>query len=966
MGTNVTGSGFFDSNRARRMTAASLLALAACAAVPAAALAQDAAPAPAQDAAVEEVVVTGTRLAATGFTAPTPVTVIGQQDLQRQAVSNVADLLNTLPAFRAQSTPATTAIFINNAGANLADLRGLGAQRTLVLVNGRRFVAGTTAGGGFSPSGTVDLNMIPTVLVERSEVVTGGASAAYGSDAVAGVVNLILDTKLNGLRGSVQYGISDQGDNKEFYATLAGGTDFAGGRGHIVAGGEYVDSKGLGDCYSRDWCAYGVNTISNPTPQLNGLARQVLLPHSLPSTASWGGLITSGPLRGTEFANDGTTFQHDYGTFFGTAPAFANGGIFQSGGGADPQNAFYNNFPLVAPVERYSTLAHANYEFNDALTGFAEASYGHVKAATLGSQPRNLGNITIRNDNPYLPVSVASRLAAAGQTSFSMGRIGQDFGPQRGEVERSTFRAATGLDGKFGSSWTWNAYYQYGETNYHQKAFNTQITDNFARAVDAVRAPGGQIVCRSTLTDPTNPLVQGCSPLNIFGQNNFSAAGVAYAFGTASQDTRLTQHVASASLAGELVQLPAGPLSVAAGAEYRVEKAEGTADPISSALRFFTSPGSAIVGPAIKVKEGFVELGAPILKDAPLAYSLSLNGAVRVTDYSTSGSVTSWKLGGVWEPVRQVRLRATKSRDIRAPNFFELNNPISTSFQLITDPQNGNAGFLTPVRLSGNANLKPEVADTFTAGIVLSPTTTLRLAVDYYNIKLDGAITTLGGQVIVNRCAAGAADLCSLVTRTGGATGTLVSVSNPNLNLNTLKTRGVDMEASYSMPLAGGELSARLLGTYVIDLITVDVTGSAVDRAGMNGSPVSQPSGLPDFTANAYVTWSRDRFSGTAQLRYISKGVYNSTLIGPGQPGYAPTLPNSISDNDVPTVAYVNLNASYDLIDQGGRKLQLFGVVNNLFDKDPPNDLPSSYGVTNPVLYDVVGRSYRVGLRFTY
>src|SRR5687768_12268405 len=213
----------------------------------------------------------------------------------------------------------------------------------------------------------------------------------------------------------------------------------------------------------------------------------------MPSTASFGGLITAGPLRGTEFRSDGSVFQHDYGTFYGTPPAFANGGIFQSGGGADPQNGFYNNFPLVAPVERYSALAHGDFAFTDTLSGFVEASYGHVEASTNGSQPRNLGNLTIQRSNPYLPAAVATAMDSRGLTTFAFGRIGNDFGPQQGRVKRDTLRAAAGLDGAFGNSdWKWDAYYQYGETNYHQRGFNTQITDNFARAVDAARAPNGQ------------------------------------------------------------------------------------------------------------------------------------------------------------------------------------------------------------------------------------------------------------------------------------------------------------------------------------------------------------------------------------------------------------------------------------------------------------------------------------------
>ncbi|PTS88625.1 hypothetical protein DBR17_04330, partial [Sphingomonas sp. HMWF008] len=759
--------------------ATSVIALSVALMFAASASAQTAPPAAAAESSAEatateqDIVVTGSRIASSGFNAPTPVTIVGQQDLQRQGSTNVADLLNTLPSFRPQSSPATVGIFSSNAGANLADLRGLGANRTLVLVDGRRFVASTVAGGGFSPSGTVDLNMIPTVLLSRSEVVTGGASAAYGSDAVAGVVNLILDKDFSGLRGSAQYGISDRGDNKEFFATLAGGTSFADGRGHIIVGGEYSNNKGVGDCYTRQWCAVGYNTISNPTPERNGLARQVLLPDSKAATSSFGGLITSGVLRGTEFGPNGNYFKHDYGTYFGTGPTFANGGIFQAGGGPDQIQQFYNNFPMVVPVERFSGLAHVKFEASDSLQLFAEGSYGKVNSSTLGAAARNLGNITIQRDNAYLPAALREQLVAANQSSFSFGRVSDDIGPPVANVTRETYRGVIGASGDLGSRLKWDVYYQYGRTNYKQDTSRTQITDNFARAVDAVDqglfqngVANGNIVCRSTLTSPTNPLVAGCKPLNLFGQNRFDPAAVAYAYGTASQRTHLTQQVAALNLQAELFELPGGTLTLAGGGEYRVEKVEGTADPISSALRFLTSPGQGITGPAVKVKEGYAEIAAPLLKDLPFARSLSLNGAVRVTDYSTSGSVMSWKVGGVWEPAQFLRLRVTRSRDIRAPNFFELYAPASTSFQFLTDPRTSGSS-LTSVVLGGNANLKPEIADTFTAGVVLLPTRGIRLSADYYDINLDGAISTLGGQVILNRCEAGATTFCSLVTRDG-------------------------------------------------------------------------------------------------------------------------------------------------------------------------------------------------------
>lgn len=918
---------------------------------------------------LDEIVVTGTRLPVTGFATPTPVTVVGEVDLQRQGVASVADMLNTLPSFRPQSTPATVGIFSSNAGANLADLRGLGAQRTLVLVNGRRFVASTIAGSGNSPSGSVDLNLIPTALIERSEVVTGGASAAYGSDAVAGVVNVILNTDLDGVRGSLQYGISQEDDNRELYATLAGGTDFAGDRGHVVFGAEYSNNKGVGDCYTRDWCAESYNTISNPTPQTNGLARTILLPNARTATSSFNGLITTGVLRGIEFRPDGSYFNHDYGTYYATGPAYSNGGLFQSGGSADPVNGFYNNFPLVAPVERFSSMMHAKYQATDSVQLFMEASYGRADAETIGASARNTGNITIQRDNAYLPAALRAQLQAANQTSFSFGRVSNDIGPPVAEVSRETYRVVTGARGDLSDDWQWDAYYQYGRTNYEQETRNTQITDNFARAVDAVDqglfqngVANGNIVCRSTLTTPTNPLVAGCKPLNLFGQNRFSPEAVAYAYGTAWQHTHLIQQVGSVNLQGSVVELPAGPLSFATGAEYRVESVAGSTDPISSALRFITSSGQSIAGPNTKVKEGYAELGVPLLKSVPLAESLSVNGGVRLTDYSTSGSVWSWKAGLSWEPVDFLRFRGTRSRDIRAPNFFELYAPASTSFQLLTDPNNGGSA-LTSVVLSGNAKLRPEIAKTWTAGAVVTPVDNLQFSADYFDIKLDGAITTLGGQVIINRCKAGATDLCSLITR--NAAGTITSVNNANLNLNTLTTRGIDIEARYKIDLGEGDLTLRALGTYLFDLITIDATGTSVNRAGMNGAPTSQPSGLPTFTGTLSATYALGDFTGTLQSRYVSHGVYNATLIGPHEKGYDPTASNSISDNYVGSYWLFNLNAQYDLT-FNDTKVQVYGIVNNLFDRDPPNDLPSSFGVTNPVLYDNIGRSFKAGFRFSF
>jgi len=950
--------------------AALSLGLALLAAGPA--LAQQDAPqgdAASSEELAEAIVVTGSRIARSGFDQPTPVTVLGSEQIQRQAATNIAQSLNDLPSFRPQATPTTNAIFTNNIGASTADLRGLGANRTLVLINGRRVVASTVQGSSFANAGAVDLNMIPTSLVQRADVVTGGASAAYGSDAVAGVVNIVLDTRLTGIKAQTQYSINDAGDGKEWQFALAGGTSFADGRGHIVAGVDYADDKGARDCYSRDWCALSYNTVANPfvtgstTQRVGaGLPATLILPNTRNATATVAGIIPilPGPpnaaliasgLRGMEFGPNGTLVPHNYGTYYG-AP------IFQSGGG-DARQAFYENFPLSAPTERLNSFAHAEFELSDAVTLFAEGSYGRVKGSTIGAQRRDLGNITIQRDNAYLPAGVVATMTQFGLTSIPFGRIWNDLGPQRAEVTRETYRGVFGINANMWGDWKLDAYYQFGRTDYSQRGYNTTITPRLNFAIDAVRDANNNIVCRGVRDGVA--AAAGCVPLNPFIQNARGANS--YVVGTVEQDTHLTQNVVSMAINGTLFEGWAGPIKAATGAEIRQEIARGSADPISRALQFYTGPGSPISG-KVDIFEAFGELNVPLFDGA------EVNGALRYTDYSTSGDVVTWKVSASYEPLSWLRFRGTRSRDIRAANIFELYGPAQSSFQSVLDPRTGTQA-LTQVLLGGNGALTPEKADTWTVGVVLSPDIgsigRLRVSVDYYDIQLDGAVSTLGAQVIVNRCEQGNAALCALVTREAGSN-LITQVRNFNLNLNTLITRGWDVEAQYTLPVSlwDGQFSLRGLATIVDDLITVDSAGVSIDRADMNGSPVSAPSGMPRYILNGYVTYSSDRFTIQGQVRHISGGAYNNELVGPGQAGYDPLKTNSISDNTIGAWTYVNLNASVNLWKSGEKKLEIFGAINNLFDKDPPVDAPSSFGPTNNVLYDVLGRAYRMGARLRF
>jgi len=412
------------------LAGASLAVLATCTAT-APLFAQDAAapaaPAAAeQSAPVEDIVVTGSRIQNAGFNAPTPVSVIGSAEIARQGATNVSEVLNQVPAFRAQNTPTTSANIASNLGASTADLRGLGANRTLVLINSRRVVAATVQGGSTVPANVVDLGMIPTSLIERSEVVTGGASAQYGSDAVAGVVNILLNNKLQGFRGSVQYGQTDRSDGKDYAASFGWGTKL-GERGHLIIGADWDKNKGVGDCYTRSWCAVGWNTVSAPPAQRTGSVAAInLFPNTTTATASLNGLINAVPttgltpaqaaaanaLVGTEFASNGTTYRHNYGTYYGA-------GLFQAGGG-DGVQPYYQNFALSVPLRKLSTFGHAEYELTDTITAFAELSYGEVKGSNPSTQNRDT-NLTIRQDNAYLPANIAAAMTAAGISTFTLG-----------------------------------------------------------------------------------------------------------------------------------------------------------------------------------------------------------------------------------------------------------------------------------------------------------------------------------------------------------------------------------------------------------------------------------------------------------------------------------------------------------------------------------------------------------------
>ena len=897
-----------------------------------AAFAQSAAPvpeetAPAKEAAADagEIIVTGTRVERAGYSAPTPVTVVGSQLLVERSPSVLIDALKLLPAARNTSTPTTGGQTIGGTGGgSFLNLRGLGANRTLILLNGQRMIP-------TSNIGTVDLAMLPQALVKRIDVVTGGASAAYGSDAVAGVANFVLDTELNGLKASAEAGISSHGDAGSRKASLAWGGNL-GDRLHVVIGGEYYRADATPGT-SRNDLYFTVGTVANPNfTATNGQKSLIVAPYAYLNNMTLGGLITTGKLANTQFLPGGLT-----------APYAACGPTSGTTQFCPTQRndltMFQRAADLTAGQTRYSGYGSLTYAVSDRVKLSADFLYGESTTVFHSVPPATavLGAYTIQRDNAYLPAAVAALMdASPAITSFTLGRYSEEFGNTEFTRFTNLKRGSLALDADLGGTWKAKAYGAYGVSNYNWRYANAPIPDLFNQGVDAVINPANnQIVCRSTLTNPTN----GCIPINLFGVGAPNLAAKSFAYGTSITLLRSREFAAGASVSGEPFSTWAGPVSVAAGAEYRWDEAHQTVDPIQLARRFAYNNQLPLDG-SIRVKEGFFETVVPLAKDMALAKNLELNGAVRVTNYSTSGTVTTWKVGGNYEPFEGLRFRAVRSRDIRAPNIVELNSKqVSTgSANTAIDPRT-NAQAQFPGFTSGNPFLKPEIANTFSVGAVLQPRFIpgLSISLDYYNINIRGAIQTLTNQQTLNECQAGNTTICSFITRDAG--GTITSVTNVFANLAKITTRGFDLEASYRVSLGADTLDLHVLGNYLQKYV-VDTGTSRIDFAGDISSL-----NIPKWGWDVGATYRHQRTTLGIDARHIGKGKYSMASAA------------LIQNNDVPGAWYIGAGVEQTIATARG-DLSLYLRADNIFNQKPPQFFANAGGN-----YDRVGPYLKAGVR---
>jgi outer membrane receptor protein involved in Fe transport len=967
-------------------------------------------PATAEADGREDIVVTGTRVVRDGFQAPTPLQVLTEEDIENSSpTNNIADFVNQLPALAASIRPSNSRLELSNgqAGINALNLRSLGTVRTLVLVNGRRSV-GSTA------NGVVDINTIPQSLVQRVEVVTGGASAAYGSDAVAGVTNFILNNEYEGLKLEGDIGVTDRGDGFNYSGAITGGLKFAGGRARLIVAGEIAHTDGIFsiDPGERDWNHTGFVRIQNPAWPANPTAPRYLFrtqvgqANSAPGgliTASTGG--TTNRLCGTIFEQGGSSRKYQYGALTfpspvcaATNPATASSPSLNQGGDWRV-NDTGRRIGLNPEEDRWGVFGRLSFDVTDGVTLFAEASYNRQETL-FNAGPNLMTGLSIAASNcgsgPTAPTTCNAFLyqtlgpaQLAGITGVTLATSGADLPFRGSNNERKVQRYLVGAEGDFqafGKTARWDIYGQYGKADLHEQLINIQQTVRRNNALAAVFAPAGNpgglpvgsIQCLINVNASTADDDPACRPLNLFGIGVADPAAIDYILDDPFRDQILEQTVVGANLSLTPFATWAGDVSVAVGAEYRkeeidgfvpqefqpVQNANGTTTSLFSVGNFRPSKGS------YTVKEAYLETVVP------LGMGLEFNGAVRATDYSTSGFVTTWKLGATWQPIDDILIRGNRSRDIRAPNLNELYQAGTANTSTVTNPFFPGVGPGTGTygaslsylgTITGNLNLRPEKADSYNIGAVLSPRYLrgFTFSADYWRVKVKGAIDSLSADDIVNRCFEGLADFCAAITP-DPANPSRVLIARQPVNFSSILMRGLDFEAAYRMRLGAGNFSLRGLATrYIENRVATGVPGfTPLNSVGTLGIGTGTQSITPKWIYRVSAAYDTEDYTLTAVARGVGNGRYDATGIE-CQTGSCPVSTNQFptyEDNSIGGATYVDANVTFKFDAFGGKNGEFFINVTNLLDSDPIL-LPETGLAVNSTYSDLLGRSYRVGVR---
>ncbi|MEO8301771.1 MAG: TonB-dependent receptor, partial [Rhizomicrobium sp.] len=941
---------------------------------------------------VESVTVSGSRISLPGFDAPTPVVQLGLEKIERDAKIDIGDLIRELPA--TGPSPSlnngvnSTNVSQGDAGLDMVSLRNLGVGRTLVLFDGQRVVSSNLLGGG------VDLATLPVTLIKRVDVVTGGASAAWGSDAVAGVVNLVLDKQFEGFKANLTLGEGTQIAHKKLALEAAWGTQFAGERGHLILSGNYTTSPDAVFLGQAKWWK-GTSLVQNPAYTNGGT--QPLFIHrdhvgsiqvtqggliNANSAGGAGSLLAANGLRGLQFTGNGAVTPFNTGTVYGV-------GCY-NGCSNDERTGALRYSMLAVPYSHGTLFGYGSYQLTSDITASLQLNYGQSSERSEGGFRQTLS--TIRPDNAYLDPVVAAQFGtlsngfnagtgtsgtAATPTqslslgtqnlnnmpagSYSFSALCRTVGAPCNDNHRALMRGVFTLEGRINDDWTWKAYVQHSGMRERQVLSNNSLTPRYNFALDAVRVTSanqgasglaiGSIQCRALVQG--NAAAAGCQPLNILGTGTASQDALLYvnpgrdpSSGIVDNETIvLNQDVLSGSMQGVLPwQLPAGPVAVAFGAEYRHEQGGVTQADARGLTGQWAAGNFLPYRGGYHVEEGFLEVDAPILKDN-LVQSLSINAAGRLTGYSTSGLVQTWKLGVLSQVNEDIRLRATWSLDIRAPQISELFSPGILSAQNCRYPSNS-AFYQCFSLVGGNSALEPEKAVTVSGGVVLTPRLVpgLTLSADWYSINIHGAIDTVDFQTLIDRCLAGQTIYCSQLVFNGGAQPTQVNVFPLNSAIDSVS--GLDVTASYthalSWALLDGALTWDLTGNYT-DQQTRTAQGITYDRAGaLGGSPDVYASGIPKLRTNLSATYVQGAVSFTLQGRLIGSAVLSNGTQGVARIASASLssggvltrgdIRGLVDDNAVPAIGYVDLRGSY----RWNETVQFYAAMDNLGDVAPP------------------------------
>lgn len=924
----------------------------------------------------DAIIVTGSRIARPDLVSPVPVAAIGAADLQRDASANIQDTLNQLPQMGIGNSRTNSNFFTTGNGVATVNLRNLGEERTLVLVNGRRFI------GGLAGTSIVDINNIPTDFVERVDVVTGGASAVYGSEAIAGVVNFILKDDFEGISARAQYGITGKGDNPRYMASISAGQKFgADDRGTAMVNFSYDKDTGL---LSRK------RAISAEDCGLDGCG-----PQSYSSYAPQGRFELEGA-GDTNILTDASGNKTNIFTF-------------------DPQNDLVTGFPAGAgfnrnsvrrisvPVERYLATGIFKYELTDNIQAFSEVTFAKVKSSSqIEAAPLDSDDVPgYAIDNPFLPQSIRDAIQAANSdanpdndvTGIGFRRRQNDVFTRSNTNDRETWRVAAGLRGKLSDSWNWDVAYVYGRLRDYTASEDIDAV-KYAHALDAVVDANGNIVCRDA-----DARAAGCSPLNLFGFNTASSAASAYVKASMPRSNTVTntQNVFTANLSGVVPGLSAGDIGLAIGAEYRKEKSVSDWDELTNLGQNSGNQTPDTIG-KYDVWDVYGEVNVPLLRDVRFAQELNVTGAIRYSDYSTIGGVLSWEGGAEWVPFDGVRVRGKYAQANRAPNIDELFTAPSETFPSTRDVCSGttatstgefaaacraipaiaaivaNGGTFTQGTADlqkvngfngGNLNLKEETAKTVTAGIVLTPSAipNFTFSADYFNIKVEDAIGLVARSTSVEECLrTGLSQFCGNVIR-DDTTGQLVTVNSQLMNISNFKTSGIDFAARYQTGVGLFEndaINLNAMYTWTLTYKTQDDPSAAVN-SGVGNMKYGQ---VFEHKVTASATYAVDNVSFSWTTNYL---------------GAMKDSPDAYDANGIPPAIWAHNNISdrfyHDAqlrVDIDEKKLGLYVGVDNLFNRKPPVLEDGAFystvtGTTTAAdVYDVYGRRFYVGANFKF